>query len=54
MVSASRIYIEEDLRALHSQKMEWSGSRGPEMSNPVEMRLLVSNCETVKSQYGLL
>ena len=53
VVSASRIGA-EGWRALHPQKMEWLGPRGPEMSNPMERRLLASARKIMKGRYGLL
>ena len=54
VVSASCIDVEKGYMALHPQKMERSGPRGPEMSNLVERRLLASARETMKGRYGLL
>ena len=42
------------LEALHPHNMEWSGPRGPNISNPVGGKLLSSARKTMKGRYGLL
>ena len=51
VVSASCIDVEKGYMALHPQKMERSG---PDVSNPMEGRLLTSAREILKGWYGLL
>ena len=54
VVFVSRIDTKEGERALHPQKMEWSGPWGLEMSNPAKGRLLAMMSKTMKGRYGLL